>query len=212
MSNKDHGFQLVHINKDEGSVLDDLQGGRSNLPNSNIRHYAGLEDHMHEIAPQMKQMYEAHARGGSIKGFYADIEEARKRGRNGDTEMVLLGPKARHCFNAMLNGGSVNPYTGCNEYWGFKKLWKGIKRGVRGVVKGAVNTVGKVAGIGSTAPAAEAAPQPAPQPQPVQPTRPQPQINPATGEPVGFRRGGRIPMNKAGDVKALVRAYLNSQK
>lgn len=210
MSEKDHGFQLVHINKDEGGVLDDLQGGRTNLPNSDIRHYGELENHMHEIAPQMKQIYENHARGGSIIGLRAHIDQAKKKGRFGDSEMVLMGPKARHCFNAMLDGGSVNPHTGCNEYWGLGRIWRGIKRGVRG----AVNTVGKVAGIGSTAPAAEEAPQPAPQPQPVQPApQPeQPRIDPNTGKPMtAFRAGGRVPMNKAGNVKALVRAYLSNQ-
>lgn len=199
MENK-NSFRLVHLNKDEGDILDDLQGGRSDCEGSNVRRYDDLERHIQELEPQLKDMIEHHARGGSINGIYKQIEECAKRGRNGDDEMVLMGPKTRACFNKMIGGKSPNPHTGRDEFWGLGRLWKGVKKVARGAVKTATDVAGQAVGQVAALGAPKQPAQPQQPAQPVQEQSPQPiiepkKINPQTG----------LPMNRGGLCKKTAR-------
>lgn len=82
--------------------------------------------------------------GGEVKGYAQgglgmimsqQAEEVRQAGQ-GDDEMLLhLAPEEYDAITAMWGEPDINPETGIPEYGFLSKLWKGIKKTVKKIVK-----------------------------------------------------------------------------
>lgn len=112
------GADYAHFNPQELKVLDRAQGGPTFIPGTSIRHYAGLENNMPQMEGLLNKRYERFAKGGQPGEFMRQADEMRKRGRNGDSEIAVIGPRTRKVFNHLMNGGSINPVTKKCEYFG----------------------------------------------------------------------------------------------
>lgn len=82
--------------------------------------------------------------GGEVKGYAQgglgmimeqQADEVRQAGR-GDDEMLLhLAPEEYEAITSMWGEPDINPNTGIPEYGFLSKLWKGIKKTVKKIVK-----------------------------------------------------------------------------
>ena len=72
------------------------------------------------------------ARGGSTK---AAAERTRRAGRGDDSMMLHMSPDEYDVITSMWGEPEMNPNTGIGEYGFLSKAWKGLKKGVKKVVK-----------------------------------------------------------------------------
>lgn len=78
--------------------------------------------------------------GGEVKGYQhgglSEVAQATQDAGRGDDEMLLhLSPEEFEAITAMWGEPDINPNTGIPEYGFLSKLWKGIKKTVKKVVK-----------------------------------------------------------------------------
>ena len=89
---------------------------------------------------QMSPTVEGLAPIGMAEGGLADVASyLASQGRNGDSMLAHITPEEAQLLKSRGGSGTINPVTGLPEFF-LKKLWKGVKK----VVKSAVNTVKKV--------------------------------------------------------------------
>lgn len=127
-----HKKVLAHFNPKELQVMDHLQGHVERCPKTGLKSYSHLEElfknphiignvHKHNNANR-----EHHAMGGNIDHLAAG-------GRNGDTEMALIGPNTQHLFHQIAGRSTTNPNTGHPEFWSLG--------GITGALGGAASTM-----------------------------------------------------------------------
>lgn len=128
----DDKYDLAHFNPKELEILDETQGGRTNYPKSDLRHFEKLEHLMSDpkVEKLLMKQYEHHAKGGQIGDMLREADSMRAKGRNGDIDVGVIGPNTRRIFNKLCNGGSVNKATGKSEYFNLGGMMKGIGRTV----------------------------------------------------------------------------------
>jgi hypothetical protein len=142
-----HKKVIAHFSPQELHVMDHLQGHQERCPKTGLRSYSHLEEILknpHILGTVHKHTHEhrqRHARGG-------EIEHLRRGGRNGDTELALIGPHTHHLLHQLAGGSTTNPHTGHPEFWSLGSVLGGLGS----ALKGAASTVGK--GISSAAKAA----------------------------------------------------------
>ena len=72
------------------------------------------------------------ARGGSTRQA---AERTRRAGRGDDSIMLHLSPEEAGVISSMWGEPEINPNTGIGEYGFLSKLWKGVKKAVKKIVK-----------------------------------------------------------------------------
>lgn len=124
-------FDYAHFNPRELNRLDQAQGGRTHVPGTKIRHYKRLESMLQD--PHMKEKFIAHCRenhkeGHSVGRMVEHANHMRQAGRNGDSEIALIGPHTKETLHCMMaGGGSINPMTGKHEFFGWDDIGNGFK-------------------------------------------------------------------------------------
>ena len=77
--------------------------------------------------------------GGAVEyneGGLAEAAQTTQRGGRGDDSMMLhLSPEEYEAITSMWGEPDINPNTGIPEYGFLSKLWKGIKKVVKKIVK-----------------------------------------------------------------------------
>lgn len=137
-------LKLAHFNPKELEELDSWQNGRTDIGGSDLRHLSGVEKLLSNPDNEkiIMKSYEKHAKGGRIGDLLRDADRMRHKGRNGDSEMALIGPNTERVFNRLMHGGSVNPHTGKCEYFNLGGFLGGIgktlKGGMNGIMQGPV--------------------------------------------------------------------------
>ncbi len=138
---KEHNkFTLAHFNPKELNILDEMQGGRTNIDDTDdLRHYGQLEKMMSQphIEKIIMKEYEHHAKGGHVGEILREADNMRHKGRHGDSEMALIGPNTHRVMNHLMNGGSINPMTRKPEYFNFGSFLGGIGKHLMGALPGA---------------------------------------------------------------------------
>lgn len=112
---RSHRFpmELVHLNKSEVSGLDKAQGGPSYR--GKYKEYSKLGHafmHPEAIKALNKASRQYHANGGRAK-----IDEMRKHGRFGDTEIAYMPKHVADRLDRLMGGTCRNPKTGKREYF-----------------------------------------------------------------------------------------------
>ena len=69
-------------------------------------------------------------------------------GRFGDTELAHVNPQEMAVLRAMGGSGSINPRTGLREFGFFSKIFKGIKKAVKSVLKSPIGQLVATIGLG----------------------------------------------------------------
>jgi hypothetical protein len=72
-----------------------------------------------------------YAQGGQTQGLKSLAQDLRSYGRNGDTMLAHITPQEAGILQTLGGSGTINPYTGLPEYFGFitkpiTKAWKAI--------------------------------------------------------------------------------------
>ena len=153
MTTQHKHFDWAHFNPHELEVMDKWQGGRTDIPGTKIRIYPHLEDMMHkpEIEVMFKREYEKHAKGGQIGDMLRVADMMRRKGRNGDCETAIVGPKTIEVLNRYAGGGSINPTTKKYEFFNLGGMFKGIGNAIGHVTKPLAHMAsGALGGIGHT--------------------------------------------------------------
>ena len=150
-------FDIAHFSPSELHILDEMQGGEHRL--GHMRHFAPLEKILHD--PKIKSIllkhYEAHAKGGRIGDMLREADKMKRKGRFGDTEIALVGPKTIEIFNHIMHGGSKNPHTGKHEFFNLGGFLGGVGKTIGRGVKAVGKYAGPVAGaLGKALPGAVA--------------------------------------------------------
>jgi hypothetical protein len=125
---------FAHIAPDEIPYLNEMQGEEIIDPETGLRDYTILSSILQFPETQealgsipelqnMKQMAEGgHAIGRPI---VPELEELRKEGRRGDTELIIITPELAEIFDEWSGGKSTtNPITGFPEYGFFKEIFR----------------------------------------------------------------------------------------
>lgn len=139
-----HKKVLAHFSPKELHVMDHLQGHCERCPKTGLRSYSHLEELLknpHIVGTVHRHAHghrEHHAMGGNI-------EHLAQGGRNGDTEMALIGPHTHHLFHQLAGRSTTNPNTGHPEFWSLG----GALSGLGGALKGAASSAGR--GLASAA-------------------------------------------------------------
>ncbi len=68
-------------------------------------------------------------------GLSQAAEETRSSGRNGDEMLLHVSPEELEALTSMWGTPTTNPKTGLPEYFIHKKIWKGIKKTIKKIVK-----------------------------------------------------------------------------
>lgn len=147
----------AHMSKHELDILEHLQGGKH--VSHGMRSLAHLEHVLKN--PHIRKAVHAHthrrrhAAGGSATPDYSaqQVRGLASGGRNGDTEMALIGPHTQTLFNQLAGHPTHNPSTGYPEYFSLGDTLSGLWDGIKGVgstiwdgVKGALPAIGKIGG------------------------------------------------------------------
>lgn len=135
---KNYNMTSAHMSAEECDVLDALQGASVRLNgNNNIRHYGQFEEVLSD--PRALKAILAHARrhyseGGEVGTpslSMDEVEAFRLRGRNGDNSIAVIGPRTRVLLDMMAgHKGTMNPYTGCPEYFSLGGMFNSIGNGL----------------------------------------------------------------------------------
>lgn len=145
-----HKKILAHFSPKELHVMDHLQGHSERCPKTGLRSYSHLEElfkNPHIVGTVHKHSHahrEHHAMGGNINHL-------AQGGRNGDTEMALIGPHTNHLFHQLAGRSTTNPNTGHPEFWSLG----GVLGGLGTAIKSGASSVGR--GIQAAAPIARQA-------------------------------------------------------
>ncbi len=142
-----HKKVLAHFSPKELHVMDHLQGHSERCPKTGLRSYSHLEELLKNphIVGNMHKHTNAHRSHHSMGG---SIEHLAEGGRNGDTEMALIGPHTNHLFHQLAGRSTINPNTGHPEFWSLG----GALGGLGGALKtGAARVGGGLAQIGRAA-------------------------------------------------------------
>lgn len=134
-SSKKSKMILAHFNPTELHVLDHLQGHQEKCGKTGLRSYSHLEELLknpHIVNSVHHHVRQHHAEGGSTYGAH-ELEHLAHEGRNGDTEMALIGPHTHHVFNSLAGHPTINPYSGHPEYFSLKGVLGGLWNGIKGV-------------------------------------------------------------------------------
>ena len=91
-------------------------------------------DQVRKTAP-MPEEVQGFADGGEVS-MKPIAKYMASLGRNGDTILAHINPQEARLLKAFGGSGTINPQTGLPEFF-IKKLFKGVKKAVNGVVKGA---------------------------------------------------------------------------
>lgn len=115
---KHKGMTAVHMNPHEIRIMDHLQGITEHGPNG-VKMFPHLEDifknqHIVEAIHRHAHTHRAHHAHG---GYTAPMQHLSQGGRNGDTELAMIGPRTEHLFNSLAGYPTKNPYTGHPEYF-----------------------------------------------------------------------------------------------
>jgi hypothetical protein len=131
-------LHLAHFNPKELEVLDDQQGGRTTVPGTKTPHYKKIEIMLSTPGGEeaFRKVFEKHASGGQIGESKRHIDELKRKGRFGDSEMAYIGGNTRRIFDKTVKDLSgdhrenKNPHTGHPEYFGLGSIFSGIKNGI----------------------------------------------------------------------------------
>ena len=91
-------------------------------------------DQVRKTAP-MPEEVQGFADGGEVS-MKPIAKYMASLGRNGDTILAHINPEEARLLKSLGGSGTINPQTGLPEFF-LKKLFKGVKNAVDGVVKGA---------------------------------------------------------------------------
>lgn len=142
-----HKKVLAHFSPKELHVMDHLQGHSERCPKTGLRSYSHLEELLKN--PHIVGTIHRHAHGHrQHHAMGGNIEHLAQGGRNGDTEMALIGPHTQHIFHQLAGRSTTNPHTGHPEFWSLG----GALSGLGGALKGAASTAGR--GLANAAQAA----------------------------------------------------------
>ena len=111
---KDH-LVLAHFNKYELEKMDKAQGGKDIDPKTGVRRYTVLGESFKDPKARelsLKKARSYHANGGSAK-----IQQMKKHGRYGDTEVAYVPKHLADHMDKMIGGPCINPKTGHREYF-----------------------------------------------------------------------------------------------
>lgn len=144
---KSKGFATVHMNPQEISILEHLQG------NTHIKDGIKSFPHLEELLKNPHLLERAHHHAREHAHHHADggpaheeIEHLRQAGRFGDSSLAEIGPRTQNFFNQMAGGHpSINPYSGHPEYWNIG----GALKGMMGMIKGGARTAAGAARSGA---------------------------------------------------------------
>lgn len=144
-------YTLAHFNPKELAELDSWQGGRTNLhPHHPLRIMHGVEELLSHPDNEraIMQRYEHHAKGGRIGELLQTSDKMKSKGRNGDSEMAVIGPNTNRIFNRVMHGGQIkknkHPSTGYPEYFNLGGFLGGIGK----TLSGGINKIGSTLGAG----------------------------------------------------------------
>lgn len=149
-------MEPAHFNPKELDVLNKAQGGPVKL-GKRLHDLSGFERIISDpkIEKLLMKEYEHHAKGGRIGDMLRQADDMRKHGRNGDSEMAMIGPNTKRVFNKILHGGSQNPTTKAPEYFNLGGMVKGIghtiSKGVSSVGKAVAPVAQGLSGFASNA-------------------------------------------------------------
>lgn len=152
---------LVHLNKDEAKMLDEMQGGFYTDETFGIRDYSRLSDILAnkdartymlnlladmsdgKISPENKSVHDQfkHPEGTFHKAPGDDdpyVEDIAEEGNQGDTEVVLMPIDFADFWDMCRGYTSTNRKTGLREYIGWNPV-----RAVTNVIKAATSVVAK---------------------------------------------------------------------
>jgi len=140
-TSRQKGLEAAHVNRNELSIMDHLQGG-AKIGKDGVRSYAALEallknPHiLHSVHKNAHQKRKHHASGG----YSPSMERLAEGGRNGDTELALIGPHTHHLFNQLAGHATRNPNTGHPEYFDISGALGGLWNTVKGAGSGLWDT------------------------------------------------------------------------
>jgi hypothetical protein len=160
-------LMVVHLNKEEAKLLDEMQGGLMEDPDFGIRSYEKLSQilenkDVRELLIEILRDLSIHGKPGPViqqkynevkhpMGKFHDtdgdeqdyVEDIAEEGNKGDTELALLPMDFADFWDMCRGYTSTNRKSGLREYFGFlKKAAQFISR----PVTGALNAAGKVVG------------------------------------------------------------------
>jgi len=149
---------IAHIAPDEIPYLNEMQGGEEIIdPETGLRDYTLLSTILQFPETQealgsipelqnMKQMAEGgHAIGRPI---VPELEELRKEGRRGDTELIIITPELAEIFDEWSGGKSTtNPVTGFPEYGFFTEIFRVIAPVVGAIYGGPIGAFAASAAV-----------------------------------------------------------------
>lgn len=133
---------IAHFNPQELHALDHLQGHQERCGKTGLRSYSGLEELLKNphIVQNVHKSARRHAEGGGIHTI-PELRHLAEGGRNGDTELALIGPHTHHLFNQLAGHSTVNPHTGHPEYWSLGNALSGAWDTIKGAGSGAWDAV-----------------------------------------------------------------------
>lgn len=141
-----HKKVLAHFSPKELHIMDHLQGHTERCPKTGLRSYSHLEELLknpHLVGTVHRHVHSHrthHASGG-------DIERLAQGGRNGDTEMALIGPNTHHLFHQLAGRSTTNPNTGHPEFWSIGPALSGLGNAVKGAGSAAARGLSNVARV-----------------------------------------------------------------
>lgn len=141
------GLEAAHVSPHELSIMDHLQGG-AKIDKDGVRSYGPLEaliknPHIvHSIHRHHHHNRKHHAYGG----YTPSMEHLREGGRNGDTELAMIGPHTHHLFNQLAGHATRNPITGHPEYFDIGGALSGLWDTVKGFGAPIMNAIGGMFG------------------------------------------------------------------
>lgn len=137
---------LAHFDPEELAELDEMQGGITIDPETNLREYLQLDQILKDpkirdeisIALSGQRRQQGFASGGIVEepGRPQDpeLEKLRLEGRNGDTELAIITPDLLEIFTEWAGKEpDINPQTGLPEFSFFKNFLR-----IAGPIVGAI--------------------------------------------------------------------------
>ena len=110
--------------------IDNLLWGsekREQTYNNNLYTERWTPESLTNLGPSSLQ-YLLYDKGGQLTP--KEMKKVQNLGRFGDTQLAHVNPQEAAMLKAMGGSGTINPYTGLPEYWGFFKALKSIFGGV----------------------------------------------------------------------------------
>lgn len=151
--NTSYAMTDAHMSGEELDILDALQGTSVRLAgNQNVRFYHGMEQVLQNpsavkaILSAARRHYSTGGEVGSAAISMNEVEAFRSRGRNGDNNIAVIGPRLRVLLDTMAgHKGTINPSTGCPEYFSLGGMFNSIGSGLSSLGNTAWNGVKSLA-------------------------------------------------------------------